>query len=312
ALAALAGEYDIERELGRGGTAVVFAGRDRALARPVAIKLVVPAGEEDHLEGLAREARTAAQLVHPNTGAVAAVRTLPGGARALVMQAVPARTLREVLISDGALSINRAAAALADIAHGLHHAHLRGTVHGDVKPENVLLDETTGRALLSDFGAAVGGDPLGDSRAMFAGTPAYMAPEQVEGGVVDARSDVFSLGVVGWELLTGLSPWGTGSPRQILARRIESMPPPVRDVRPETPAWLAEAIDRALKAAPEDRWQAADSMAEALETQRRGSRFGSWRKGAAGRSAPGPRQQSGSAAAAASSMDTVRWERSVP
>ena len=309
ALAALAGEYDIERELGRGGTAVVFAGRDRALARPVAIKLVVPAGEEDHLEGLAREARTAAQLVHPNIVAVHAVRTLPGGALALVMQYVPGRTLREVLISDGALPINQAAAALADIAHGLHHAHLRGTVHGDVKPENVLLDETTGRALLSDFGAAVGGDPLGDSRAMFAGTPAYMAPEQVEGGVVDIRSDIFSLGVVGWELLTGLSPWGSGSPRQILARRIESLPPPVRDVRPDTPAWLAEAIDRALKAAPEERWQSADSMAEALETQRRGSRFGSWRKG---RAAPPPRHQPSTAAAAASSMDTVRFERSVP
>src|SRR5690606_16865518 len=121
---------------GRGGTAVVFAARDRALARPVAIKLVVPAGEMDHLEGLAREARTAAQLVHPNIVAVHAVRTLPGGALALVMQYVPGSTLREVLVSEGALSINRAAAALADIAHGLHHAHLRGTVHGDVKPEN--------------------------------------------------------------------------------------------------------------------------------------------------------------------------------
>src|SRR5690606_37171774 len=150
ALAALADEYDVERELGRGGTAVVFAARDRALARPVAIKLVVPAGQPEILEGLAREARTAAQLVHPNIVAVHAVRPLAGGALALVMQYVPGSSVRDILLAEGAFSIERAAAILADVAHGLHHAHLRGTVHGDVKPENVLVDETTGRALLSD------------------------------------------------------------------------------------------------------------------------------------------------------------------
>jgi alpha-tubulin suppressor-like RCC1 family protein len=312
ALSALADEYDVERELGRGGTAVVYAARDRALARPVAIKLVVPAGEPERLEGLAREARTAAQLVHPNIVAVHAVKTLPGGALALVMQYVPGSSLREILQSEGAFPVERAAAILADVANALHHAHLRGTVHGDVKPENVLVDETSGRALLSDFGAAVGGDPLDSSPGMLAGTPAYMAPEQIEGGRVDARSDVFSLGVVGWELLTGLSPWGSGTPRQILARRIESLPPAVRDLRADAPAWLADAIDRALKAAPEDRWQSAEAMAEALETQRRGARFGAWRRGRK----PGPRATPSNAAVAAAapaaSMDTVRWERPVP
>src|SRR5690606_38679705 len=129
---------------------------------------------------------------------------------------------------------------------------------------------------------------------------------------LDPRSDIFSLGVVGWELLTGLSPWGSGTPRQILARRIESLPPSVRELRPDTPTWLADAIDRALRAAPEERWQSADEMASALETQRRGARFGAWRRGRK----PTPRTSTASAAlagaTAASSMDTVRWERAVP
>ncbi len=306
ALAALADDYEVERELGRGGTAVVYAARDRALARTVALKVVVPdAADVDAIDRLAREARTAAQLVHPNIVAVHAVRRLPGDALALVLQFVPGPTLRAMLLDRGAMDISRAIRALADVARGLEHAHVRGVVHGDVKPENVLVDASTGRALLSDFGSATGGDPERQERAVLAGTPAYMAPEQIAGQAVDARSDVYSLGLLGWELLTGLQPFGHGSPREILERRRFMSPPPIRDVRPDVPTTLADTIQGAIQADPDARWPSAAAFLAALAEPPRSGVFGRWRRPAGAR-AIGP------VPAAVVSADTMVWDRAVP
>ncbi len=306
ALEALTDDYEVGRELGRGGTAVVYGARDRALARTVALKVVVPdEADADALDRLAREARTAAQLVHPNIVAVHAVRRLPGGALALVMQFVSGESLRARLLAEGAFEVPRAVRALADVARGLQHAHARGVVHGDVKPENVLVDGATGRALLSDFGSATGGDPEYQERAILAGTPAYMSPEQIAGETVDARSDVYSLGLLGWELLTGLQPFGHGSPREILERRRFMSPPPLHEMRAEVPMTLAAAIERAIAPRPDDRWPSAEAFLTALAEPPRSGVFGRWRRPAGAR-AGGP------VPAAVIAADTMVWDRPVP
>ena len=156
-VADLAAEYTVLGELGRGGSAIVYRARDRALMRDVAIKVVRPrfaANAQEALERLEREARTVARLTHPNIVTVHAVKRLADGGLALVMQLVPGRTLKQAVQDDGAFEPERAERVLKDVAQALAFAHNHGVVHRDVKPENVFLDDVTGRALLSDFGIA--------------------------------------------------------------------------------------------------------------------------------------------------------------
>src|SRR4029450_12435687 len=257
-------EYEILGELGRGATAVVYRARDRELGREVAIKVIRPkyADDDETVARLAREARTVAQLQHPNIVTLYAVRRVRDGSLALVMQLVPGRTLREVLNSPGACTFERAARALRDVPPALAHAHQRGFVHRDVKPENIFIDETTGQALLSDFGVARSLEPDSQLTATGTaiGTPSYMSPEQIDGGELDGRSDLYSLGLVGWEMLTGHRPWeGEGLYTVIYKQKHEELPA-IDELRRDTPDRLIYLVEGATRKDPAERWATAGEM----------------------------------------------------
>ena len=267
--AALAGRYEIERELGSGGMATVFKARDLRHGRSVAIKVLRPdlaaaVGGERFL----REIGIAAQLQHPH------ILTLIDSGEAddllyYVMPFVEGESLRSVLRRDGRLPLSTAVRLLRDVADGLAYAHRQGVIHRDIKPDNVMV--TDRHALLVDFGVAkaVGNAAL-DGMTLTGigtslGTPAYMAPEQAAGdGDADARQDVYAFGVLAYELLTGAPPF-TGTPQQVLAAHITRTPRPVREILPETPERLAELVRRCLEKDPAARFQTADDIIEALD-----------------------------------------------
>jgi serine/threonine protein kinase/alpha-tubulin suppressor-like RCC1 family protein len=266
----LESEYEILGELGRGATAVVYRARDRELGREVAIKVIRPkfADDDETVARLSREARTVAQLQHPNIVTLFAVRRLRDGSLALVMQIVPGRTLREILNERGAWTFERADRVIRDVASALAHAHQRGIVHRDVKPENIFIDETTGHALLSDFGVArsLDTDSQLTATGTAIGTPSYMSPEQIDGGELDGRSDLYSLGLVGWEMLTGRRPWeGEGLYSVIYKQKREELQP-VDELRPDTPNRLIYLIEGAMRKNPAERWSSAAELVERAST----------------------------------------------
>ena len=275
-LGELAGQYDLLAEVGRGGSAVVYRARDRRLQREVALKAVrlAPAlsQRERALEvaRLAREARTTARLAHPNIVTVYAVHELRDGL-AVAMQYVPGRSLKQVLAEEGALDPARAVRLLAEVAAALAYAHGNAVVHRDVKPENIFVDAASGRALLADFGAARAGDA--DVRVTrtgaTVGTPAYMSPEQIDGGRVDGRADLYSLGLVAWEALTGRRPWEGAGLYQLLHHQKYDVLPPVAAVRPAgrppVPLTLEYLVARLLEKRPAARWASADVVGAQLE-----------------------------------------------
>ena len=275
---ALVGRYDVERELGVGGMGQVLLGRDIALDRPVAIKVIAPdlASSPASRQRFLREARTVARLRHPNIVAVYAA----GEADNLlyfVMEYVEGESLRQMLDREGRTEgrrIVRAVSLLADLARALDYAHAQGVVHRDVKPENVLLDAATGRAMLTDFGVArafaSGIDSDGDSAVtrtgFVVGSPRYMSPEQAVGErELDGRSDIYSLGLVGYEMFAGSAPFTGSSPMAVLTKQLTEAPPPLAQQRPDLPAEVTATIDRALGKHPSDRWATAEEFARALE-----------------------------------------------
>ena len=270
ALADLHDDYEVIRELGRGGTAVVYLARDRALQRDVAIKVIQPqfTADAEAVARFAREARTVAQLEHANIVTIYAVRRLSETNVALVMQYVPGLTATEALLRDGPFDADRARRVLADVAEALAYAHGQGIVHRDVKPENIFLDERTGRALLSDFGIARTITADGHAPVTMAnvaiGTPAYMSPEQLDGSPVDGRSDVYSLGLAGWELLTGRRPWAGEAIYSVIYRQKHEALAPLDVLRPDLPGDLVRAIDVALAKDPRERWASAEHFLGAL------------------------------------------------
>ncbi len=263
-LAQLAADYEFIGELGRGGSAVVYHARDRGLGRDVAIKVVHPrpqAPGDDAVARLAREARTVAQLQHPNIVTVFAVRSLSGGGLALVMQLVPGQTLKALVQSGGPLPVDRCEHVLRDVASALAYAHARGIVHRDVKPENIFVDEQSGRALLSDFGIARSEEH--DSLTMTGtaiGTPFYMSPEQIDNVAIDGRSDLYSLGLVAWEMLTGRRPWDGESLYNVIYKQKHEELPPIEALRPGVPPRLQYLVERMLQKTPGARWAGADAL----------------------------------------------------
>ena len=261
-------EYEILGELGRGGSAVVYRGRDRGLGREVAIKVVHPralTADDDPVARLAREARTVAQLQHPNIVTVYAVRRLAGGGLALVMQLVPGRTLKAMVLHDGPFPVERCRQVLQDVASALAFAHSRGIIHRDVKPENIFLDEESGRALLSDFGIARSDEQDSMTRTGTAiGTPFYMSPEQIDGAAVDGRSDLYSLGLVAWEMLTGQRPWDGESLYNVIFKQKNEQLPPIEALRPGVPLRLQYVIERMLQKNPAARWAGAEGLLSQL------------------------------------------------
>ncbi|MEP6692535.1 MAG: protein kinase [Gemmatimonadaceae bacterium] len=268
ALAALAEEYEILRELGRGGTAFVFLARERATGKEVAIKLMRAkyAEDEESLARFAREAKYVESLDHPNVVPVHAVRDLGEHGLAIVMGHVAGRTLKHAIYEEGPLSPDRAERVMRDVATALTAVHALGIVHRDVKPENIFLGDD-GRALLADFGVAR--SVYGDSQLTLAGiaigTPTYMAPEQIDGAGLDQRGDLYSLGLVAWEALAGRRPWDGQSLYSVIYSQKHEWLPDVRELRDDVPDRLADAIAGCLEKDRDARWASAGAVIEALD-----------------------------------------------
>jgi hypothetical protein len=263
---ALAGQYALERELGRGGMGVVYLARDLQLDRPVAIKALPPALADDQaLARFVREARTAAQLAHPNVVPVHRADRA-GGIAFFVMGYVEGESLADRIRARGALPAADVVRWLREVAWALAYAHARGVVHRDVKPENILLDRATGRAMVTDFGIARRTEADALTRTgLVLGTAYYMSPEQVGGDALDGRSDLYSLGVVGYHALAGRLPFEGNAIGAILVAHATRAAPPLSSVAPQVPAGIAAVIDRCLMKAPDDRYPTGEALADALQ-----------------------------------------------
>jgi len=268
---ALQPQYRLERELGRGGMGVVFRATDTTLDRPVAIKVVHPelAAHASIVRRFLAEARTIARLRHPGIVAVHAAGTAQG-LLYYVMDEVEGESLRSRLDREGKLPVADVTRIVADLASALDAAGRAGVVHRDVKPENVLLERGTGRALLADFGIAramVADGASSTGQGVAVGTPAYMSPEQAAGEEVDSRSDLYGLGIVAYEMLAGHPPF-QGSNRVVVSKHIAERPVPVERARPECPKPLAGAVMKALEKHPGERWQTGEELCQAVTGER--------------------------------------------
>jgi serine/threonine-protein kinase len=266
--AALSGRYRIERELGRGGMATVFLAQDEKHHRRVAVKVMSPdlasALTGDRFQ---REIEVAARLTHPHV--------LPlhdsgeaGGLLYYVMPYIEGETLRGRLEREGPLPLQDALRIVRQVADALDYAHRAGIVHRDIKPENLLFAE--GHALVSDFGVARVVAAVGDERltttGLSIGTPAYMSPEQTAGAVApDARSDIYSLACVAYEMLGGAPPFTGPNAQAVMARHAMDAVPSVRTIRPTVPEEVDRVLEKALAKVPADRYATPVQFADALE-----------------------------------------------
>ncbi|HEX5437114.1 MAG TPA: serine/threonine-protein kinase [Gemmatimonadaceae bacterium] len=263
---ALAGRYVVERELGRGGMGIVYLACDLALERPVAIKLLPPAlaAQPELRARFLREIRTAASLSHPNIVPIHSVEEHQD----LVFYAmgyVDGETLTEHVRRLGPLPASEVARVLQDAGWALAYAHGRGIVHRDVKPDNILIERATGRAFITDFGIARVANSTMTAVGASLGTPQFMSPEQAAGELVDARSDLYSLGVVAYFALTGATPFDGPTVQSILAMHLTKPAPPVSQARPGLPPKLAQAVDRCLAKEPEQRFASGDELVAAIQ-----------------------------------------------
>ena len=265
--AALAGEYSLQRELGRGGMGVVHLARDVQLDRDVAIKVLPShlARSAESRERFLREARTAAGLSHPHIVPIHRVGEVSGFVF-FVMSYVEGETLGERLRTRGPLPPAEAARVLREVAWALAYAHGRGIVHRDVKPDNILLEAGTGRALVTDFGIAHGGAHGGPATdpGILMGTVNFMSPEQAASEQVDGRSDIYALGVVGYLAVSGRLPLEASNVPALLMRRVTEATPSVTRAAPGLPPALAAAIDRCLALDPDNRFPDGEALAAAL------------------------------------------------
>ena len=263
-------QFAIQGVIGRGGMGIVLRGFDTYLQREVAVKVLDPAMAEDEVarKRFCRESRTAASVSHENVVAVHHVAheessDLPY----LVMQLIDGEALDERL-ARGRLSLKDTIGIGAQVAAGLAAAHEKGLIHRDVKPANVLLERGTNRVKLTDFGLARAAEDVRLTRTgLVTGTPLYMAPEQARGEDLDARADLFSLGVLLYELCAGQTPFEAKTPLAVLKRLTDERHRPVRELNPDTPDWLAGVIDRLLAKSPADRFQSAREVADILDFQ---------------------------------------------
>ena len=269
----LQGQYRLVRLLGRGGMGAVYLARDLTLEREVAIKVVKTDSDAPEVyDRLRREAKTAARLSHPNIVPLHAFGEVEGMPY-FVMGYVRGEALGARLRRDGKLPEDEARRILAEIADALDHAHRQGVVHRDIKPDNVLLEDDSGRALLTDFGVARAlgkGDTLTRAGSVV-GTPHYMSPEQAAGRAdLDGRSDIYSLGVMAYAMLSGRLPFEGSTPADILTKHLTQEPPPLRSIAPTLSDSTVQAVERCLAKDPARRWPDARSLKLAMGTLEEG------------------------------------------
>ena len=266
-MAALGRQYEVECEIGRGGMSVVYRARDIRLNRLVAIKVLPPELAYDPAvrTRFTREAQTSAQLSHSHIVPIYDVGEVEGIAY-FVMGYVTGGNLAALLAREPRQPLDETRRIICEVADALAYAHTRGVIHRDIKPDNILLDRDTGRAMVTDFGIAramEGGTRLTQT-GIAVGTPTYMSPEQAEGIEVDGRSDIYSLGVVAYQMLTGRVPFTAGSSMALLLKHVTERPRPIAELRPDVPRVLRESVERSLAKSSEDRWPSAAALREAL------------------------------------------------
>ncbi|HEX5581907.1 MAG TPA: protein kinase [Gemmatimonadaceae bacterium] len=267
----LSPHYDVEREIGRGGMGIVYRARDTRLKRSVAVKLLPPelAFRSEIRSRFLREAETAAQLSHPNIVPIYSVDERDGLVY-FIMGYIDGGNVASRLHEKGALGSDEVRAVLREVADALAYAHARGVVHRDIKPDNILLCIDDGRPVVTDFGIARAVTEGADSRltatGMAIGTPTYMSPEQAAGErEIDGRSDLYSLGVVGYQMLTGEPPFTASSTPALLVKHLSETPVPVAERRRDAAPDVAYAVMRMLEKDPANRFPSAAALVTALD-----------------------------------------------
>lgn len=269
--ALLEGRYQVQRLLGRGGMGAVHLAHDLQLDRLVAIKELPEeyARVASLRERFLREVRMAASFSHPNIVPVYAVEE-HGQSLAFVMGFIEGESLAERVRRAGPLSARETLRLLLDVAYALAYAHGRGVVHRDIKPDNIMIERATGRALLMDFGVARAIEPVPSQAGMtrvgeVVGTPEYMSPEQATGEALDGRSDLYALGLVAHFAVRGAAPFAGDSAARVLVRQLTEALPPLRTLRADLPVALATAVDRCVAKDRDDRFADAAALIEALD-----------------------------------------------
>jgi serine/threonine-protein kinase len=271
----LAEKYLIEQLIRRGGMGAVYRGKHVMMDKTVAVKVLRPslAGDDTIVARFSREAKAASRISHPHAVSVTDFGESENGVVFLVMEYLDGRTLKDIIRSDGPMALERAVEITRQVSGALDAAHQQGVVHRDLKSDNIMLSQTNGGdwAKVLDFGIAKIQQPEGardhDITApnLVIGTPQYMSPEQCsQTGPIDARSDVYSLGVIIYEMLAGRVPFTGESPTVIMMKQVQDRPPSILEARPDLPAGVDSLVERALAKQPIDRFQTAGELFEAL------------------------------------------------